>query len=358
MLEPTDLVQLPKGEAFALIHGGQLHKIRMPLPSASSDPLMPDEPRGDRRDAARAPRRALESAGGPPPNRRVGVSSRNAAFHDGALAGRAAEPAEAGLLAGPGSGRAPAVRLDRRLGVRVQGLAAGDRAAARSPGARSCGRHCACRSAGRRRRRHHRAGECPVLDRVRGHRHPRHGHAVRQRVSPVDPGHDHAAQLCLAPGGHRGGDGRHPAARRARGNPGAVRAAAPASVRGRRRRWVHPACDPPGLRRTRVGQPVPPGEVPAVGGAGAGRGCPADVAGAGAVGTVRGAGRAADRRLGECAVGVLQEAHVDAETPERVALPNIVWRLHPVVLPEPDHRRRRWQGHSRCEQVNWDSSTR
>jgi hypothetical protein len=64
MLEPTDLVQLPKGEAFALIHGGQLHKIRMPLPSASSDPLMPDEPRGDRGDAARAPRRALESAGG------------------------------------------------------------------------------------------------------------------------------------------------------------------------------------------------------------------------------------------------------------------------------------------------------
>ncbi len=34
MLEPTDLVQLPKGQAFALIHGGQLHKIRMPLPSA------------------------------------------------------------------------------------------------------------------------------------------------------------------------------------------------------------------------------------------------------------------------------------------------------------------------------------
>jgi len=32
MLEPTDLVQLPKGQAFALIHGGRLHKIRMPLP--------------------------------------------------------------------------------------------------------------------------------------------------------------------------------------------------------------------------------------------------------------------------------------------------------------------------------------
>ena len=41
MLEPTDLVQLPKGQAFALLHGGQLHKIRMPLPSAAHDPVMP-----------------------------------------------------------------------------------------------------------------------------------------------------------------------------------------------------------------------------------------------------------------------------------------------------------------------------
>jgi hypothetical protein len=41
MLAPTDLVQLPKGQAFALLHGGQLHKIRMPLPGASDDPLMP-----------------------------------------------------------------------------------------------------------------------------------------------------------------------------------------------------------------------------------------------------------------------------------------------------------------------------
>ena len=41
MLEPTDLVQLPKGQAFALLHGGQLHKIRMPLPDATHDPLMP-----------------------------------------------------------------------------------------------------------------------------------------------------------------------------------------------------------------------------------------------------------------------------------------------------------------------------
>ena len=73
MLEPTDLVQLPRGEAFALIHGGQLHKIRMPLPSAVERSADADEPRGDRGDAARAPRRALESAGDPtePEGRRV-----------------------------------------------------------------------------------------------------------------------------------------------------------------------------------------------------------------------------------------------------------------------------------------------
>ena len=41
MLSPSDLVQLPKGQAFALIHGGQLHKIRMPLPDGSHDPMMP-----------------------------------------------------------------------------------------------------------------------------------------------------------------------------------------------------------------------------------------------------------------------------------------------------------------------------
>ena len=36
MLAPTDLVQLPKGQTFALLHGGQLHKIRIPLPAALS----------------------------------------------------------------------------------------------------------------------------------------------------------------------------------------------------------------------------------------------------------------------------------------------------------------------------------
>ena len=42
MLSPSDLVQLPKGQAFALLHGGQLYKIRMPLPDDSHDPVMPE----------------------------------------------------------------------------------------------------------------------------------------------------------------------------------------------------------------------------------------------------------------------------------------------------------------------------
>jgi len=41
MLTPADLVNLPKGQAFALIDGGQLYKIRMPLPDSASDPAMP-----------------------------------------------------------------------------------------------------------------------------------------------------------------------------------------------------------------------------------------------------------------------------------------------------------------------------
>jgi len=41
MLEAADLVQLPKGQAFALIGGGQLYKLRMPLPDSAADPLMP-----------------------------------------------------------------------------------------------------------------------------------------------------------------------------------------------------------------------------------------------------------------------------------------------------------------------------
>jgi hypothetical protein len=39
MLTPADLVQLPKGQAFALLDGGRLYKLRLPLPG--QDPLLP-----------------------------------------------------------------------------------------------------------------------------------------------------------------------------------------------------------------------------------------------------------------------------------------------------------------------------
>ncbi|TAL56897.1 type IV conjugative transfer system coupling protein TraD [Pandoraea sp.] len=39
MIEPTDLVQLPKGQAFALIDGGQLVKLRLPLAKDEGDPI-------------------------------------------------------------------------------------------------------------------------------------------------------------------------------------------------------------------------------------------------------------------------------------------------------------------------------
>lgn len=42
LLEPASLVQLPKGQAFALLEGGQLWKLRIPLPDAAHDPLMPE----------------------------------------------------------------------------------------------------------------------------------------------------------------------------------------------------------------------------------------------------------------------------------------------------------------------------
>ena len=37
MLTPAEMIALPKGQAFALLEGGQLWKIRMPLPAADSD---------------------------------------------------------------------------------------------------------------------------------------------------------------------------------------------------------------------------------------------------------------------------------------------------------------------------------
>ncbi len=41
MLTPAELVALPKGQAFALLEGGQLWKLRMPLPDARGDHAMP-----------------------------------------------------------------------------------------------------------------------------------------------------------------------------------------------------------------------------------------------------------------------------------------------------------------------------
>lgn len=41
MLTPADLIQLPKGQAFALLEGGQLYKLRLPLPG--DDPLLPKD---------------------------------------------------------------------------------------------------------------------------------------------------------------------------------------------------------------------------------------------------------------------------------------------------------------------------
>ncbi len=81
------------------------------------------------------------------------------------------------------------------------------------------------------------------------------------------------------------------------------------------------ACDPPGLRRTRVSQPLPPGQVPAVGGAGARWARSVDVAGSGALAAVRAVGCAGNGRLGECAVGLLQEALVGTATLERSEAP-------------------------------------
>lgn len=48
MLIPADLIQLPKGQAFALLEGGQLYKLRLPLPG--SDPLLPKDMEEIRRE--------------------------------------------------------------------------------------------------------------------------------------------------------------------------------------------------------------------------------------------------------------------------------------------------------------------
>jgi len=42
LIDPAALIQLPKGQAFALLEGGQLWKIRMPLPAPGNDLMMTD----------------------------------------------------------------------------------------------------------------------------------------------------------------------------------------------------------------------------------------------------------------------------------------------------------------------------
>src|SRR3546814_4846297 len=43
MIEPAHIVQLPKGQCFALMQGGALWKVRMPLPDPDPDENMPSD---------------------------------------------------------------------------------------------------------------------------------------------------------------------------------------------------------------------------------------------------------------------------------------------------------------------------
>jgi conjugative coupling factor TraD (TOL family) len=43
MIEPSHVVQLPKGQCFALMQGGNLWKVRMPLPAPDPDEAMPED---------------------------------------------------------------------------------------------------------------------------------------------------------------------------------------------------------------------------------------------------------------------------------------------------------------------------
>jgi integrating conjugative element membrane protein (TIGR03747 family) len=43
MIEPSHVVGLPKGQCFALIEGGHLWKVRMPLPAPDPDEVMPKD---------------------------------------------------------------------------------------------------------------------------------------------------------------------------------------------------------------------------------------------------------------------------------------------------------------------------
>ncbi|EOF8891688.1 TraM recognition domain-containing protein, partial [Neisseria gonorrhoeae] len=63
MLTPADLTQLPKGQAFALIEGGQLYKIRLPLPKKDKQEEIPahiGEMAADMREVYRLSRPSAE----------------------------------------------------------------------------------------------------------------------------------------------------------------------------------------------------------------------------------------------------------------------------------------------------------
>lgn len=42
LLDTAALIQLPKGQAFALLEGGQLWKVRLPLPVADNHCPLPE----------------------------------------------------------------------------------------------------------------------------------------------------------------------------------------------------------------------------------------------------------------------------------------------------------------------------
>lgn len=42
LISPAEIINLPKGQAFALLEGGKLWKIRMPLPAKTKDEHMPE----------------------------------------------------------------------------------------------------------------------------------------------------------------------------------------------------------------------------------------------------------------------------------------------------------------------------
>jgi hypothetical protein len=213
------------------------------------------------------------------------VASRNAAFHDGALARRAAEPAEAGLLAGAGAGRVSCCAPGSLDWTFVfTGLAAAGSIGLRESARRTTSRHGAALAArqgagagavtGAGRTRCTRSCSRPPASTTWGVQFA-DGRPCRSRTRSC------GSYAVAHREAHRGRDGRHPVARAcAAGDPGrflplllllyAVGAADGLTQRAIRR------C----LRRARVGQPVPPGEVPAGGGAGAGRVAPAGLAGA------------------------------------------------------------------------------